>query len=765
MIKKHWKKLPKFIVKHSPEIMLLVAGGILLFELFFRRGFVRNTFGPHPLVLACLPTATIFAYKTIFKRWPIYFKYTGVITLIIGIISLGVYLIIYNFIRPTEFNYRGLIAVFSTSILFFLTYKFSTIKSELRRKIFPWILFIVLPFLTFILIETFNNYQVLAPSHFFSIRTFQNTLLLVGFFGLVVAAVNNLLGGYFIILAASIGLGMANFFKLINREEPLFLTDLRIVREVAGLNQAYLDLSQLNIRWYETTIFLLTLGFIIYAFFLTKIKFRLKLKKRLTVLFVSLAIIIGVIVSRYHADYVFYTNITQLYRHRGLLIALIDNHFRSRIRTPEITFTRDEMRQVVSDFDRVLRGENGEEYDEEELPPHILDNAFWAFYATKLQQREDEEEEIINPNVIVIMNESFFDLGGNNSRLDTSALLSYFHRFVDEGFGGNMISPVFAGDTSIAEFEFLTGHNASFFPVGLQPYVYFINQETFALPWLMRQRNYRTWALHPFHRDFWSRNVIYPRLGFENFTAGLGYFRDLDLSSTYELFPETPMEGRTRYPSDTRAVRKLIYDLENSDSDDGKFIFLVTMQNHGPFNASGLFTDEDREVVAPLLEEFDFSDDRNFLLSNYLLNLLGANESLELLHLYLTLPDAAPTIVLFFSDHQPGLQGNEAIFEELGIQNDDGSPLGRHTVPFFIWSNFKDVSDIGAEFVETMDMEPIHMYQLSTILLHTLDFSIPDYWKLTTMASKNEGREMWEFAQYQIIFGNNYFDKFGNLKP
>lgn len=589
-----------------------------------------------------------------------------------------------------------------------------------------------LPLLIYIVVEAINGYA--GWWHEWPWQTFLNWVLILLILLVFTALLGRLWLGASLVSVVFILFALVNVAKMQARAQPVFLADLLFVKEVLALDyRTYGSPLQINWPWRELIIFLLSFVTLL----VLNIKFHLaRLWQPLIRLIIGSASAILLVVFICLTQFIelpFYTNITQLYRHNGLPMSIIYSYYLSKIKQPSQRYSAADLQLLSA-----------------EIEPLASPSAQFIF-----------------PDVIVIMSESFFDLGSHNSKLNTSKLLPYFYRFSKEGFSGDVTSPVFGGSTSVSEFEFLTGHRANFLPTTLQPYVYFIKNKTFALPWLLANHGYQARAYHPFYSDYWNRDVVYPYLGFTEFIADTSPYEEKLLADSFKYLPVTAAERDTHFTSDVVAVRKIVADLisEQEYSAPPQFKFLITLQNHGPHNSPGLFSDELRAEVLPLLEPFDFTEDEEFFLSNYLLNLAGADQSLRLLYQYLNSPSARPTLVVFFGDHQPGLVNNQEIFARLGLLGADDQPLSIYETQFFVWSNYFN-ADTVAKSLQTSLPEELHLYDLAPAIYQFLGWSLPDYWQLSrTPALRSYDSSLpWQSAQYNLLFEQgSQFDQVGNF--
>ena len=168
-----------------------------------------------------------------------------------------------------------------------------------------------------------------------------------------------------------------------------------------------------------------------------------------------------------------------------------------------------------------------------------------------------------HPHVIVVLNEAF-------TRIDrTLAPQVVFSAELAPYFGSldpaTISVPSFGGYTANTEFELLTGTPIAFLPSGAIPFQHYLREpQPNALPRLFQRAGYRAIALHPFHRTFWNRDTAFALLGFERFVA----IDDLGL-------PPTP------YVRDAALVEPIAALV--AASEQPLFLFVTTMENHGPW--------------------------------------------------------------------------------------------------------------------------------------------------------------------------------------
>ena len=93
-----------------------------------------------------------------------------------------------------------------------------------------------------------------------------------------------------------------------------------------------------------------------------------------------------------------------------------------------------------------------------------------------------------------------------------------FHELQKSEFTGRVIVPAFGGATCDTEFEFLTGNSFFFVTPGDTPFTqlnkYLTETDNRSLVSVFNENGYRTVGVHTHNNSIYSRDVIYPLLGF-----------------------------------------------------------------------------------------------------------------------------------------------------------------------------------------------------------------------------------------------------------
>lgn len=319
-------------------------------------------------------------------------------------------------------------------------------------------------------------------------------------------------------------------------------------------------------------------------------------------------------------------------------------------------------------------------------------------------QRSSEAWPVTPPDVVVILSESFFEpryLNGAN----LCTLLPRWCNLLDEGIHGEMDVPTFGGNTTRTEYEVLTGVPYAKLPEGIYPYTSVVLKPTASIAWWAKHLGYDTTAIHPHDRYFWQRHRALPLLGFDRFIGEEGF------------------GGHQRsgfWISDDDLTDKTLEVLDQ-DPDTPQWVFAISMENHGPWNAQRPNMDEDRRAGLPTIAGLDPVAEHAY--RNYLYHQRNAVAGLERLWRAVQQRDR-PTVVLFFGDHLPGLHQT---FEQAGF-GDGHTPL-THPVPFLALAHPKPLKTAW---------QPAAAHQLGIWLMDAIDLPLPgdyallaDRWRVT----------------------------------
>lgn len=297
--------------------------------------------------------------------------------------------------------------------------------------------------------------------------------------------------------------------------------------------------------------------------------------------------------------------------------------------------------------------------------------------------REQNITDDKRPTVIAIMNESWSDLNIIHDFESNPDYMPFWHSFDTPVMKGDLLVSVHGSRTCNTEFEFLTGASMRNLPRWSYPYRQYSLKTLPSLAREFKNNGYDTVAIHPGKPENWNRKNALLNLGFDRF---------IDKND----FIDPEYIGY--FISDKSCYDKIIEEFKNKEKE--KFIFAVTIQNHGGYNSSRFNNDEMVQLGSELNT---YTDARE-----YLTLIQKADQALESLFTYFEKIDE-PVIICIFGDHQPYL--DEEFYEKLyghslkELSSEEEEK--RYMTPYLIWSNYdtgiqKERKNTSANFLGTL---------------------------------------------------------------
>lgn len=371
--------------------------------------------------------------------------------------------------------------------------------------------------------------------------------------------------------------------------------------------------------------------------------------------------------------------------------------------------------------------------------------------STAADEMTSMEEPAEKPTIIVVMSESYADLSVVGEFDTNMELTPFYDSLTENTIKGYALSSVFGAKTPNSEWEFMTGNSMAFLPGGSVVYQQYITDTPTSIVSNLKNEGYTCVAMHPYYDTGWSRNSVYPNMGFDEM-----YFLD-DFDQTQML---------RKYITDQEFYENIIERYEGRGANEDLFIMSISMQNHGGYT-----------------EKYDNFDEKVRMLgvnypdvNQYLSLVHESDAALEYLISYFQNVDE-PVEIVFFGDHQPSL--SSSFYPYLngkglsGLTTDELQAL--YTVPFFIWTNYESEE-------ETVEITSLNF--LASMALERAGLPLPAYnqFLLDMMEvvpainsrgyySKSEGRflhldeateeEAEWISDYKILQYNNMFDEKG----
>lgn len=353
--------------------------------------------------------------------------------------------------------------------------------------------------------------------------------------------------------------------------------------------------------------------------------------------------------------------------------------------------------------------------------------------------------------IIVVMSESYADLSVVGNLVTNMEVAPFYDSLTENTIRGYALSSVFGAKTPNSEWEFMTGNSMAFLPSGSVVYQQYISDTPTSIVSNLKNEGYTCVAMHPYYETGWSRNVVYPDMGFDEM-----YFID-DFDQTKIL---------REYITDQELYESIVERYESRAANEDLFIMSISMQNHGGYTEK--YENFNEQVRALGINYPD--------VNQYLSLVHESDSALEYLISYFENVDE-PVEIVFFGDHQPSL--SSSFYPYLngkglsGLTEDELEAL--YTVPFFIWTNYEseeeEVEITSLDFLSTMALEragielPAYNQFLSDMMEVVPAINSRGYYSKTEgrfiHIEDAQGEEAEWIRDYEILQYNNMFDKKG----
>lgn len=291
---------------------------------------------------------------------------------------------------------------------------------------------------------------------------------------------------------------------------------------------------------------------------------------------------------------------------------------------------------------------------------------------------EEPRQEKRTPDVILILNETFYDLS-MVTQLDADRdCLAGIHS-LDNTITGYAVVPIVGGGTNQSEYELLSSNSMYLMP-GVTPFNVINMQGAHTVVSHLESLGYGTIAAHPGSRSSYSRSRVYPQIGFDEI-----YFED-DLA-------EVDYYGDRPHATDESVYQNLISWYEEEQSENPVFLYCLTIQNHGGW-------DINRAEDAIIHARTDYGGyDKQ--IDEFLSCIALSDEAFVKLTEYFSGIDR-DVIICMVGDHAPYIAA-EIVDSGLTEQEQE---LYLRSTPFVIWANY-DIDDAEKGFISMNYMVPL----------------------------------------------------------
>lgn len=444
--------------------------------------------------------------------------------------------------------------------------------------------------------------------------------------------------------------GGANGFILLNRMTPFTMSDLTVLN--TGLDTLPNYLSTGYIMLLAAALILSALGLVV--LFWKGPRNTLSLKKRLLTGCVGLAVSGGALAASWTLAFqanqlsTTFANLAFAYEDYGFSYCFLQTWLNKGIHRPA--------NYGATSVNNVLK---------------MLDD-----------DRNPSAQPQTDVNVLFVQLESFIDPEQIKDLTLSEDAVPNWRRLFAEYSSGYLTVPVVGAGTANTECEVLTGMSTRFFGPGEYPYeTSLMDQTAESIAYNLKEYGYATHAIHNHRAAFYSRNVVYANLGFDDFTA-------------LEYMPQVPTTPKN-WAKDSILTSQIIKAL-NTTEDQADLVFTVSVQGHGKYPTDPVLEDPEITVVSCPDEDYHYA------LEYYVNQIHEMDDFIGNLTDTLSKRDEK-TILVLYGDHLPAL----------GLEAKDMESGSLYRTQYLIWDNF------GL----TKEDEDMAAYQLSAAVLGRLGIS------------------------------------------
>lgn len=431
-------------------------------------------------------------------------------------------------------------------------------------------------------------------------------------------------------------MGFIHFNKLLVLYQPFYPTDFLQVTHMKDVIPMLVSVFSVK------RVLALILSLIIISLFIYIVpKQKLKIKSRLSIAVISMFLIISFVnyqnsfLKSFVEQRAFNMpwNQVENYKQNGFLLGFVFNMDFKIMPEPD----KYDMQTIKQVSDSILNIES--EVSAAEKSPHVvflMSEAFWD--PTRMKKVEFNEDPI--PNI---------------------------RQYMQDYSSGYALSPAFGGSTANVEFEALTGLSMSFLKQGSSPYqqVLGYKEQIPSITKYLKEKDYKTLAIHPFEKHFYKRTDVYNNMGFDRFIGQ----EDMNFNEYFGM-----------YISDESFNNEIIANIKNAKQPT--FIHAVSMQNHFPYT-QGRFPENQIKVGG-------LNAESNEILETYSNGIHKTDQAMKKLIDALDNLDE-DVILVFWGDHLPSLGENQSVYQSANFANirEKGFVKQYYETPFFIYTNFE----------------------------------------------------------------------------
>lgn len=320
------------------------------------------------------------------------------------------------------------------------------------------------------------------------------------------------------------------------------------------------------------------------------------------------------------------------------------------------------------------------------------------------------------PNVIAVQLESFFDPYMVRYLELSEDPIPYFRSLMENYSSGLFTVPSVGAGTANTEFETLTGMSMRYFGAGEYPYKGVVKKNPCeSAASVLSDLGYGTYAIHNNEANFYSRRVVYGKMGFDVFTSS-------------EYMDTQDDVNELGWMRDEPLIKYIEASLDDTEHQD--FVFAVSVQGHGAYPEVPL----DREQTITV--EGAPSEASDSMWEYYVNEIYDMDLFIKDLVEMLEERDE-DTVLLLYGDHLPTMGLSEADMENFSL----------FTTQYVIWDN------MGLERKE----KDLTAYQIMAEVFDKIDIHKGTVFSFHQTAQEYESYQTdLQTLQHDMLYGKRY---------
>ena len=319
------------------------------------------------------------------------------------------------------------------------------------------------------------------------------------------------------------------------------------------------------------------------------------------------------------------------------------------------------------------------------------------------------------PNILFLQLESFFDINAMTNIELSENPVPNFQKLKQNYTSGFLTVPAVGAGTANTEFEVISQMNLDHFGTGEYPFkTVLMNNTCESTATDLKALGYTAHAFHNHTGAFYSRNVVYPNLGFDTFTP-LEYMTDV----------ETNPQG---FAKDKLLTGQILTAMHSTNTPD--YIYTVSVQGHGKYPTSPV--DDTQTITVSGLEsaeqtcEYEYYVNQIHEMDEFIGELIDALENY-----------GEDVVLVMYGDHLPSL----------GIAEENLSAGTLYQTEYVVWDNMG---------LAKKDRD-LHAYQLSAYVLEQVGIHSGSITGIHQSMAGTEGYEdALRLMEYDLLYGKHY---------